>query len=398
LINGILESRGLGGQPFGTICVLTQALPSLSRRTLLTGAAAALATACGRKLGSRYQGWLFVASGRQPSIAVANLSQFRLIETIALPHVADQLYQSSVRVYALSRAGSELIELEPDHFRISGRIALPGKAVAMRLLADQATAVIAVDEPAQLLVVDLKGRKVVSRIGLPAAPADLDLSGAWAAITLPSRKSLVRVSIPGLKLSETALDAACETVRFRRDGKTVLTGASASREIITVNADSGAVWAHLPLPVVPSRFCFNGDGGQMFVTGAGEDAVSIVNPYQNEVDQTILAGRRPGAMTISSRQNLLFLANPESGDLTILDIDTRHLSASVHVGERPGEVLVTPDGEYALVIDSLSGNVSVVRVSTVLDHKNKTKPLFTVFPTTPYAHSALIVPFKNQTA
>ena len=95
-----------------------------------------------------------------------------------------------------------------------------------------------------------------------------------------------------------------------------------------------------------------------------------------------------------SAKNLLLVTNPESGDLTILDIETRHVSASVHVGENPGEVLITPDGEYALVLDQSSGNVSVVRITTVLDRKVHTKPLFTVFPTAADARSAIIVPFE----
>ena len=89
----------------------------------------------------------------------------------------------------------------------------------------------------------------------------------------------------------------------------------------------------------------------------------------------------------------------ESGDLTILDIETRSVSATVHVGENPGDVLLTPDGEYALAIDRKSGNVSVVRVTTVINPPNSslaarviTKPLFTVFPTAPEARSAIIVP------
>jgi YVTN family beta-propeller protein len=106
-------------------------------------------------------------------------------------------------------------------------------------------------------------------------------------------------------------------------------------------------------------------------------------------------------MAVSESRNLLFVTNLESGDLTILDIDTRSLAASVHVGENPGDVLLTPDGEYALVLDRRTGNVSVVRIATVLGHdpgalgKVRTKPLFTIFPTTADARSAIIVPFDS---
>jgi YVTN family beta-propeller protein len=215
-------------------------------------------------------------------------------------------------------------------------------------------------------------------------------------ISLPD----LRTAGPDLKIvGETEVGAACGTVRFRKDGKTILAAVPATREIVTLDAVTGGVLARLPLPVSPLRFCFNGDGGQMFVTGAGEDSLAIVYPYKNEVDQTILAGRTPGAMAVSEQRNLLFVANPESGDLTILDIETRHLSASVHVGGHPGEVLLTPDGEYALAIDPGSGTVSVARIDTVLTHvqvaliAQPPKPLFTVFQTAGDARSAIIVPF-----
>jgi YVTN family beta-propeller protein len=191
----------------------------------------------------------------------------------------------------------------------------------------------------------------------------------------------------------------CGAVRFRRDGRTILAGAAAAREIVAIDAHSGKLLSRLPLPVSPARFCFNPDGGQMFVTGKGEDALVIVSPFQNQVAETILAGRTPYGMAVSDQRNLLFVTNPQSGDLTILDIETRAVSASVHVGENPGEVLLTPDGEYALVIDQRSGSVSVVRITTVLKRKVKTNsppsPLFTVFPTAADARSAIIVPFAS---
>jgi YVTN family beta-propeller protein len=236
---------------------------------------------------------------------------------------------------------------------------------------------------------------------LPGAPGDLDLNERLLAITIPARNTVLRVGLPGLTAPElkfagaTDVGVPCGVVRFRRDGKTILAGAEVAREIVAIDALSGKLLARLPLPLAPSRFCFNPDGGQMFVTGTGRDALAIVSPFQNEVAETVLAGRTPYGMAVSGRRNLLFVTNPESGDLTILDIETRGVLASVHVGETPGDVLLTPDGEYALVMDRRSGNVSVVRITTVLDRKVKTKPLFTVFPTAAGARSALIVPFQT---
>lgn len=374
-----------------------------SRRALLAGV---LASACGRKRGTRYQGWLFVASGTEKEIAVADLASFRRVASIPLPCTPDQLFQSRDRVFALCPDARAIVEIDVERFRVAGRIGLPGKPVAVRLLPDSGNAIVLTDEPGALLSVDLPNRRVAARLMLPDAPRDMDVSGMdvkamLVAITLPARNAILRVALSGSKtpvlklIGATDVGVSCGAVRFRRDGKTILAGAAAARELVAIDSESGKLLARLPLPVSPSRFCFNGDGGQMFVTGTGQDVLAIVSPFQNEVAETILAGHTPYGMAVSERRNLLFVTNPGSGDLTILDIETRSLSASVHVGETPGDVLLTPDGEYALVLDQRSGNVSVVRITSVLGRKAKTNPLFTVFPTAAGARSAIIVPFNT---
>ncbi len=375
-----------------------------SRRALLAGV---VATACSRKHASRYHGWLFVSSGAGKSLAVADLAFFRRVTDIPLGAAPDQLFHSAGRVFAVCRDGLCLVEIDPVKLAVAGKIGLPGKPVSARLAPDGASALILTEEPNLLLAVDLAKRRVTARLPLPGAGSDLDLSSALpndaqAAISIPSHNSIARVGLPSFKMAGmTDVAVPCAALRFRRDGKTILAGATAAREIVTIDSASGKLLARLPLPLAPSRFCFNDNGGQMFVTGAGEDAVAIVKPFQNEVDQTILAGHTPYAMAVSDSPNLLFVTNLESGDLTILDIDTRTVAASVHVGENPGDVLLTPDGEYALVIDRRTGNVSVVRIPSVLGHdpgalgKARTKPLFTVFPTVADARSAIIVPFDS---
>jgi len=370
-----------------------------SRRALLAGVAA---TACSRKRASRYHGWLFVSSGEGKSVAVADLAFFRRVTAIPLGVAPDQLLHSGGRVFAVCRDGLSLVEIDPVKLAVAGKIGLPGKPVSARLSPDGMAALILTEEPSLLLSVDLSKGHVTARLPLPGAASDLDLNEAQAAISIPSRNSIARVSLPSFRMAGiTDVAVPCAALRFRRDGKTILAGATAAREIVTIDSASGKLLARLPLPLAPSRFCFNDNGGQMFVTGAGEDAVAIVKPFQNEVDQTILAGHTPYAMAVLDSRNLLFVTNLESGDLTILDIDTRTLAASVHVGENPGDVLLTPDGEYALVIDRRTGNVSVVRIPSVLGHdpgalgKARTKPLFTVFPTVADARSAIIVPFDS---
>ena len=119
------------------------------------------------------------------------------------------------------------------------------------------------------------------------------------------------------------------------------------------------------------------DGGQLFVTGEGMDGVVIVYPYQTEIAETVLAGHAPGAMAVSD--SLLFVASPQSGDVSILEIDSRKVIAVVPVGTDPGAVVVTPDNRYALVLNRKSGDVAVLRASTAAT-KRFSWTLLTVIP------------------
>ena len=136
----------------------------------------------------------------------------------------------------------------------------------------------------------------------------------------------------------------------------------------------------LPLPVEPEHFCMKADGGQLFITGKGMDAVVVVYPYQTEIAETKLAGRGPGAMAISPSQQLLFAANPEPGDVTVIEMFTHDVIAAVKVGQDPCFVTFTPDGQYALVVNRRSGDLAVIRTAAIRQSRSKIAPLFTLIP------------------
>jgi YVTN family beta-propeller protein len=103
----------------------------------------------------------------------------------------------------------------------------------------------------------------------------------------------------------------------------------------------------------------------------------VIYPYfVPEVAETVLAGSRPGPMAATWTH--LFVTNPAAGDVTILDIDTRRVVAVAGVGADPGYVTVTPDREYALVLNRKSGDMAVIRVAGLQPDRRKSAALFTM--------------------
>lgn len=363
----------------------------MTRRTLL---ATAFLAGCSRKLATRYFGWLFVASATERGIAVADLAEFRHATTIPFDQVPGQVIRVGTRVFVTCPEARSVVELDLAHFKMGRKLSLPGKIVSAVAATDGNSLVVITEQPGAMCVIDPVSLQVKKQVLLQERPAALAVSDNMAAVA--GAATVTRVSLPDCKIAgQSEAGSKCGVIQFRKDGRMILAGLPEAKQIVTFDAVTGSLLARLPLAFAPERFSFNDNGGQMFVTGpisAGQDTIAIVNPYQSEVDQTIIAGRTPHGMAVSAKRNLLLVTNPGSGDLTILDIDTRHLAASVHVGGSPGEVLLTPDEEYALVISQDSGDVSVARMQTVLDKATKTKPLFTVFPMGGNPLSATVVP------
>jgi YVTN family beta-propeller protein len=130
----------------------------------------------------------------------------------------------------------------------------------------------------------------------------------------------------------------------------------------------------------PANLVANSDGGQMFVSGEGLDAVVTVYPYQTEVGSTTLAGRAPGALAVSSSPSYVFAANPTASTVTILNVATQRVMAAVGVGREPSRIAVTPDNEYALVLNRASGDMSVIHIPSLSARRTKAAALFTQVP------------------
>jgi len=373
---------------------------NITRRNLLGGlAAGSLLAGCGRSRAPRYFGWLFVASAGERGIAVADLAEFRRVTTITMPQAPQQILLAGSKVFATCPDARAVCEIDPARFTVSRRVSLTGRIVASAVTPGGNLLVIGTDRPASIHLIEVPSGKVSKTIPLPDAPLSLDASSDRAAVT--AGNAVIRILLRDGKLAgSTDLGLRAGIVRFRNDGNSLLVGAADRNQIVSVDAATGALLARMPLAFLPQRFCFASDGGQMFVSGTGEDSIAIVSPYQSEVDQTMIAGHQPFGLAMGSTQgrNLLFVTNLGSGDLSVFDIDTRGLASSVHIGGKPGEVLVTPDGGYALVVDRDTGDVSVVRMTVALNHERTaavgqgTKPLFAVFPTGSAPQSAAIIP------
>src|ERR1039458_1828543 len=355
---------------------------SLTRRALLVGTAAL--AGCARRKSRGFPGYAFVANAGARTVAAVDLNAFALAKQISLDSAPDAVLSNPLGpgVYVLMPESGAVCEIDATKLAVVRKTRLGNPAVAMRLAADGKS--LWVLQARALVRLEGNRLRAVESIALPGVAGDFDLtSDGRAAVSFREERRLALVRL-GTGTIEHLIDAGCEPsmVRFQGDGKRGFEGSRAARSLTIFDAASGRTAVRLPLPVEPANCCFNSDGGQMFVTGPGMDAVVIVYPYQTEVGETILAGRTPDGMAVSAAPQYLFVANPESGSVTVLDIETRKLVGAMAVGQEPRHILITPDSRYALVLNWRSGNMAVIRIAAFPDRRHRTDPapLFTIVP------------------
>jgi len=252
----------------------------------------------------------------------------------------------------------------------------------MKMGADGASLWVLSPADRKLVKLGLTELRPSGEYAVPAGGADFDVSqrDGYGAVSHPDNGSVTLLDLDGRSFTTVVqLGGRPQTVRFRSDGEMLLVANTQDRVLTSLRMPGGRVVSSLPLAVRPDYLCFNQDNGQLFITGEGADAAVVVFPFPfPQVAETVLAGSDPGPMAASSQY--LFVANARSGDVSILDIPSRKVIAVAPVGSEPAYIAITPNSEFALILNRKSGDMAVLRIGTIRTERDKRTPILTIVP------------------
>jgi len=357
----------------------------IDRRHFLAGGLGLAAACRPRRRGAGFPGYAFVANEEGQAIAAVDLTAFAVARHIPLGANPTEViaHPSRPSVFALTPRTGAVHEIDAGALALGRKRVCANAAVSMRLAPDARSLWVLAREPRHLIRLGAASLEVEARLPLAGEPKDFDIArdGARAAVSFGPEGWLAILNLETGKTEHgLRLGKALGAVRFQSNGRNLLAANLEDRMLTIADVASGRVVTHLPLAVRPDNLCFNSDAGQLFITGDGMDAVVIVYPYQTEVAETVLAGHAPGAMAASAAPGFLFVANPRSNSVTILDIETHKAIAAAPAGAEPGHITITPDNQYALVLNRRSGDMAVIRIAAVIAKRSRSAPLFTMIP------------------
>ncbi|HEY1767539.1 MAG TPA: hypothetical protein VGG26_07780 [Terracidiphilus sp.] len=114
----------------------------------------------------------------------------------------------------------------------------------------------------------------------------------------------------------------------------------------------------------PVDLALKPDGGEVFASNSLSDSVSEIYNTTDEVGDTYMIGDDPVRGLVSRDNALLYVANLRSQYLNIYSIDDGKRVGWVHVGDGPSAMAFSAAGHLLFVVDSRSGDVTVVRTAS----------------------------------
>lgn len=371
----------------------------MTRREWLAIGGAALLGACGPKKGSGYRGYALIATSGQRSLAVVDLTEFKVKRPIELGASPTAVVAGPKASYVLTpETGSiQVIDRELKKVQIA-KIADDLSEIRLNKDGDRLLAISA--QSKELIEADAASLRAIRRYPLAAEPIGIDVaSNSLVAVSTGDQGFVQLVDLASGRTAATNLSAKIGAVRFRADSEVLLVANRSARSLTALNVPDLKVMADLPLAMQPDNLCFNYDQGQLFVTGEGMDGLAIVFPFGIlEVEQTVLAGRDPGVMACSNgTPSYLFVGSHSGTDVCILDVYSRAMLGVVETGQTPTYIAITPDNQYALVLDQGSGDLAVIHIGGIRrdpdDKRHKSgAALFTLLPVGEKPVHAAIVP------
>jgi 6-phosphogluconolactonase (cycloisomerase 2 family) len=336
-----------------------------------------LAAACYRRV-EAFRGYAFIANEEGRALAALDLEVMAVERHIGLDDSPSQVLAASMKplVYALTPATGTVHEIQVYRLSSARKATAASSAVAIALASDERALYMLAREPRALISVALDSFHAEWRMALPEEPVDFTVSPVGEKVAVSSRSGVWLADIATRTLTGPLAHGDFGALRFLSNGKMLIAANRGERLLSLFDVASGKLITHLPMSMRPENLCFSPDGGQLFVTGDGLDGVVIVYPFQTEVAETVLAGHAPGAMAASP--SYLFVASPESGGVSILSTANYKLMALVQTGVDPGNIVLTPDEKYALVLNRESGDVAVLDLRRI--RRNKSAGLLTVIP------------------
>lgn len=343
---------------------------------------------------ANYREYVYVTNGGSGTVTVLDVVNVRVDRELTVGQnpvaVAASPTRNEVYVVNAGTAASNgsLSVIDAEHNSVVSTIPLDLRPASIDLDATGDRAYVANTGSHSVSVVDLKERRQIARIGVGEEPVAARLAPDGKTLVVANRGggsvSLVEPASGRVRAVFSGCPGAAGAV-ILPDSSKAFVPCSGGHQVMVIalaranahSTDPDRLETLMDVGRAPVELALKPDGGEIFASNSLSDSVSEIYNTNDEVGDTYMIGNEP-VFGLVSDDNLLYVANERSQEVTVYAIDDGKLIGSIHVGDGPVALTFSAAGHLLFVVDRRSNDVAVVRTAATI--RLFPTPAFTQLP------------------
>jgi YVTN family beta-propeller protein len=137
----------------------------------------------------------------------------------------------------------------------------------------------------------------------------------------------------------------------------------------TVDTHDPAHVADVTVGLKPQGLTVAPDGSAVFVANSRSNTVSVISTPANSVIATIAVGKKPMFVAVTPDGSTAFVSNFKDNSVSVISTTTKAVTKTIRVGKEPLGLAVKPDGSQLWVCNGATedteGNVSIIDIASL---------------------------------
>lgn len=360
---------------------------------------------------SDFRQYAWITNGGSNSVTVLDLVNMQQAGTIAVGEdpTAIAVNPKNDEVYVANSGSASVSVIDAKTNRVTATIPVHKAPSSIDVDSDGARAYVANTGSNSVSVVDLKIWREIASVSVGEEPVAARIAPDGRTLVVANRASNSVSVIDAQTMKVRAAYSGCpqagDTV-ILPDSSRAFVACTGGHQVMVIGLERehgqlpGSQSDHLldllDVGETPVHLALKPDGGEIFVSNYGSDTVSEIATGSAEVGGAYLIGAHPAGGVVSADNSTLWISNSAANTLAAYSVDDGKLIHTVQVGDGPGPLALSDDGFLLLALDSVSGDVSVVRT---ISYKPKGEPvvgsLFTVMSAGRHPNAIAVMGFRE---
>ena len=359
--------------------------------------------------GPAFREYAYVTNGKSNTVSVIDLRTFALAKTIPVGSEPTGIVANSKKneIYVVNNGSSNVSVIDAERNAVVATIGVHGRPYFIDVSADGRRAYVANSASSNVSVIDLEKRIVIGNVRVGTAPGLARISPDGSTIVVSNRGDNTVSLIDTKFLRVRATLPVCqqpEDIAILPDSSKAFVACTGSSQVASIALQSGSqktdrLMALLDVGRTPVSLTLKPDGGELIVCNFDSDSISIIETANDEVGNSLEIGQHPARGVVTLDNSRLYVTNFGSNSVAIYDIDTgQRVKPTLIVGSRPDALALTPDENYLLVLDTQSGDVTVIQKRKPRKLEPTEYGLLTLIPVGVQPHAIVVKAFMAGNA